>query len=33
LLSVVEVKHLGPQMKLLSKVEDANWRIWIYKVQ
>ncbi|WP_394992731.1 DUF6044 family protein, partial [Emticicia sp.] len=33
LLSAVEVKHLAPQMKLLSKVEDANWRIWIYKIQ
>ncbi len=33
LLSAVEVKHLSPQMKLLSKVEDANWRVWIYKIQ
>ena len=33
LLSAVEVKHLSTQMKLLSKVEDANWRIWIYRIQ
>ena len=33
LLSAVEVKHLATQMKLLSRVEDANWRIWIYKIQ
>lgn len=33
LLSAVEVKQLSPQMKLLSKVEDANWRIWVYKIQ
>jgi hypothetical protein len=33
LLSAVEVKHLAPQMRLCSKVEDANWRIWIYKIQ
>ena len=32
LLSAVEVKHLSPQLKLLSKVEDSNWRIWIYKI-
>ncbi|WP_435356288.1 DUF6044 family protein [Emticicia sp. SJ17W-69] len=32
LLSAVEVKHLSPQIQLLSKVEDANWRIWIYKI-
>lgn len=32
LLSAVEVKHLSPQMQLLSKVEDANWRIWVYKI-
>ena len=33
LLSAVEVKHPAPLIKLLSKVEDANWRIWIYKIQ
>jgi Protein of unknown function (DUF6044) len=33
LLSAVEVKHLSPQMKLLSHVEDANWRIWVYRIQ
>ncbi len=32
ILSAVEVKHPSEHLKLLSKVEDANWRVWIYKV-
>ena len=32
ILSAVEVKQLSKSLKLLSKAEDANWRIWIYKV-
>ena len=32
LLSAVEIKHPSKQLKLLSKVEDANWRIWIYEI-
>ncbi|GAB2629346.1 DUF6044 family protein [Emticicia sediminis] len=32
ILSAVEVKHPSENLKLLSKVEDANWRVWIYKI-
>ena len=32
ILSAVEVKHPSEHLKLLSKVEDANWRVWIYKI-
>jgi hypothetical protein len=31
LLSAVEIKHPTKELALLKKVEDANWRIWIYK--
>ena len=32
ILSAVEVNHPSVNLKLLSKVEDTNWRVWIYKV-
>lgn len=32
ILSAVEVKHPSVYLKLLSKVEDDNWLVWIYKV-
>lgn len=32
ILSAVEVNHPSVHLKLLSKVEDTNWRVWIYKV-
>lgn len=32
ILSAVEVRHRSEHLKLLSKVEDANWRVWIYKI-
>ena len=32
ILSAVEVKHPSEHLKLLSKVEDSNWRVWIYKI-
>ncbi|MER0442080.1 DUF6044 family protein [Emticicia sp. W12TSBA100-4] len=32
ILSAVEVKHPSEHLKLLSKVEDANWRVWIYRI-
>lgn len=32
ILSAVEVKHPSEHLKLLSKVEDTNWRVWIYKI-
>jgi hypothetical protein len=32
ILSAVEVNHPSMHLKLLSKVEDTNWRVWIYKV-
>lgn len=32
ILSAVEVKYSSEHLKLLSKVEDANWRVWIYKI-
>jgi hypothetical protein len=32
ILSAVEVNQPSVNLKLLSKVEDTNWRVWIYKV-
>ena len=32
ILSAVEVNQPSVHLKLLSKVEDSNWRIWIYKI-
>ena len=32
ILSAVEVNHPSEHLKLLSKVEDDNWLVWIYKV-
>lgn len=32
ILSAVEVRHPSEHLKLLSKVEDTNWRVWIYKI-
>ncbi|AFK04287.1 hypothetical protein Emtol_3154 [Emticicia oligotrophica DSM 17448] len=32
IISAVEVQKPSVHLKLLSKVEDANWRVWIYKV-
>ncbi len=32
ILSAIEVKHPSEHLKLLSKVEDTNWRVWIYKI-
>jgi hypothetical protein len=32
ILSAIEVKHPSEHLKLLSMVEDTNWRVWIYKI-
>jgi len=32
ILSAIEVKHPSEHLKLLSEVEDTNWRVWIYKI-
>lgn len=32
ILSAIEVKQPSEHLKLLSMVEDTNWRVWIYKI-
>jgi hypothetical protein len=32
ILSAIEVKHPSEHLKLLSMLEDTNWRVWIYKI-
>jgi len=32
ILSAIEVKQPSEHLKLLSMLEDTNWRVWIYKI-